>query len=78
MDRRFERLEEVQNIAAGLPSLDGLPTTRITTLERRVDKGSFDIAQGCGHDGSTLRRTHLLESLGGDAQPFAPSDAHVR
>lgn len=34
LGRAVERLEEVQSIAAGLPSLDRLPTSRITTLAR--------------------------------------------
>ena len=34
LGRAVERLEEVQSIAQGLPSLDRLPTTRITTLAR--------------------------------------------
>jgi len=34
LGRAVERLERVQNIAAGLPSLDRLPTSRITTLAR--------------------------------------------
>ena len=34
LGRAIERLEEVQSIAAGLPSLDRLPPSRITTLAR--------------------------------------------
>ena len=34
LGRAVERLERVQNIAAGLPSLDRLPPSRITTLAR--------------------------------------------
>ncbi len=34
LGRAVERLERVQNIATGLPSLDRLPTSRITTLAR--------------------------------------------
>jgi uncharacterized protein DUF4158 len=49
LGRAVERLERVQNIAAGLPSLDRLPPNRITTLaplrQRRQISGHRAVAR---------------------------------